>query len=170
MNLKRITFWLLLFLSLSTVASAQQATKADIQALEARLSNLEITVKEMETRLTIQIKELDNRLTNKIEELDKRLNNRIEELDKRLNIAMSILVGVVLTAIALPQVLGYLISRHERQELQRQLQDQRSETQQQIQDLGAEILNQRAETQQQIQNLRTEIRDQRAETQQQIQN
>ena len=34
MMLKRMLFWLLLFLSLSTVASAQQVTKADIQVLD----------------------------------------------------------------------------------------------------------------------------------------
>ena len=102
MNLKRITFWLLLFLSLSTVASAQQVTKADIQALETKVSNLETTANAIDKRLMgleIKVTEMETRLTNKIEELDKRLTNRIEELDKRLTIAMSILVGVVLTEI-----------------------------------------------------------------------
>ena len=62
MNRKRMTFWLLLFLLLSTIASAQQATKTDIQALETKVSNLEITVKEMDKRITAQIQAVHVRI------------------------------------------------------------------------------------------------------------
>jgi hypothetical protein len=44
MNLKRMTVWLFLLLALSTTASAQQATKADIQALEIRVSNTTLSI------------------------------------------------------------------------------------------------------------------------------
>jgi type II secretory pathway pseudopilin PulG len=52
-----------------------------------------------------------------------------------------VLIGVVLAAIALPQVLGYLQGRREREEFQKRIQDLRTE----IQDLG-----QRLERQQQV--------------------
>ena len=156
MNLKQISLWLLILLFISTAAaSAQQVTKEDIRALEQKMSNLETTVNAMDKRLIsleITVQEMDRRLTAQIQAV----HVRIDELDKRLNIAMSILVGVVLTAIALSQLLGYLIGRHERQELQQQLRDQRTEIQQQIQNL-------RTETQQQIQDLRAEMRELRAE-------
>ncbi len=118
MNLKRMTFWLLIILCLSTAASAQQATKADLQALELKLTN---QMNEMDKRLT--------RLEIKMEEMEKRLTIKIEELEKRLNISMNILIGVVLAAIALPQVLGYLQGRREREEFHQQIQDLRVEMQ-----------------------------------------
>jgi len=125
MNRKQISFWLLLFWVIPTIASAQQLTKADIQALakrvqmlEMKVSNLEITVKEMDKRMTAQIQAV---------------NARIDELDKHLATLINILVGVVLAAIALPQVLGYLQGRRERAELQKQIRElgQRLEHQQQ---------------------------------------
>ena len=154
MNRKRMTFWLLLFLLLSAVASAQQATKADIQALETKVSNLEITVKEMDKRITAQIQavhvridELDKRIAAqiqavhvRIDEMDKRLatqiqavNARIDELGKYIGTLINILIGVVLAAIALPQVLGYLQGRRERADIRKQIQNmgQRIERQQQ---------------------------------------
>ncbi|MBI1927433.1 hypothetical protein HYR99_24735 [Candidatus Poribacteria bacterium] len=159
MNLNRFTFCILLFLSLSTVASAQQATKADLQAVELKLTNqineldkrstgLEIKVEEMEKRLTIKIEELEKRLTPQIQAI----HVRIDELDKRLNISMSILIGVVLAAIAVPQVLGYLQGRREREEFHQQLQDLRAEIQHQTQDLRGEMrdLGERLERQQQV--------------------
>jgi predicted PurR-regulated permease PerM len=129
MNLKHISFWLILFLFFSIAASAQQATKADIQNLEVRVSNLEITVKEMDKRLTNKIEELDKRLTVQIQAV----NARIDELDKHISTIINILIGVVLAAIALPQVLGYLQGRRERKELQNQIQQlgERIEHQQQ---------------------------------------
>ncbi|MBI1927221.1 hypothetical protein HYR99_23640 [Candidatus Poribacteria bacterium] len=155
MNRKRTIFGVFLFLSLSTAVFAQQVTKADIQALET-------TVNAMDKRLiTLEIK---------VTEMETRLTNKIEELDKRLTLATSILVGIILTAIALPQVLGYLIGRRERQELQQYIRDQRAETQQQIQDLRIEIRDQRTETQQQIQELRAEMRASRTELRTEIQN
>ena len=130
MNLKYLTFWLLLFLSLSTVASAQQLTKADLQGLENRVQGLEIKVSNLEIK--------------------------VEEMDKRFTALMNILIGVILAAIALPQVLGYLQAKREREEFHKQLHDLRAETQQHIHDLRTEI-------QQQSQNLQTEIRDLRVE-------
>jgi len=136
MNRKQISFWLLLFWVIPTIASAQQLTKADIQALAKRVQMLEMKVSNLE----ITVKEMDKRLTNKIEELDKRMtaqiqavNARIDELDKHLATLINILVGVVLAAIALPQVLGYLQGRRERAELQKQIRElgQRLEHQQQ---------------------------------------
>jgi peptidoglycan hydrolase CwlO-like protein len=114
-----------LIMLLSAVgAAAQTATRGDIQALDARISNLETKVDEMDKRLTNQIEELDKRLTNRIEEMDKRLTNRIEELDKRLTAridmlfwAIGALIGVVLAVIALPQLLEFFQSRRDRVEL-----------------------------------------------------
>ena len=77
-----MTFWLFPFLLLSTVASAQQVTKADIQALEAKMTNLETTVREMDKRLTAQIQAVQTTMT----EMDKRLTNQIVELDRRLTV------------------------------------------------------------------------------------
>jgi len=126
MNFKSIFFGLFVFFFLSTTVSAQQATKADVQALEVRVSNLETTVKEMDKRLTaqfqavhIRIEELDKRLTAQIQAV----NARIDELDRHIGTLINILIGVVLAAIALPQVLGYLQGRRERKELQKQIQN-----------------------------------------------
>ena len=154
MHLKPITFsfWLLLFLSLSTVAFAQPATRADIQALdkrvqalEARLSNLETKldemdkrltnqIKELDNRVTIQIKELDNRMTIQIKELDNRMtiqiqavNTRIDELDRHISRLLNILIGVVLAAIALPQLLGFFQVRRERAEFLKQIEELRQQ-------------------------------------------
>ncbi|MFQ6044360.1 MAG: hypothetical protein ACE5PV_26205 [Candidatus Poribacteria bacterium] len=117
MNRKQITFWLVLFWVITTIASAQQATKSDIQVLEAKITSLETTVKEM-----------DKRLTNQIVELDKRLTNRIDELDKRLNFQISILlwaigglIAVVLAVIALPQLLGYFQEKRARADFQKEI-------------------------------------------------
>ena len=52
---------------------------------------------------------------------------------------MSALIGVVLAAIALPQVLGYLYARRERQEIQQLIQNSRVDMQQQVQDFRAEM-------------------------------
>ena len=141
MNLKRITFWLFLFLLLPIIASAQQLTKADIQALELKMIT---TITEMDKRLTKQIAELDKRLTSQIAELDKRLTsqmtglqttvtemdkrltNRIEELDKRLSSQINVLfwaigalIAVVLAVIALPQLLGYFQEKRARTDFQK---------------------------------------------------
>jgi type II secretory pathway pseudopilin PulG len=48
---------------------------------------------------------------------------------------MNILIGVVLAAIALPQVLGYLQGRREREEFHQQIQDLRAE----MRDLGERL-------------------------------
>ena len=117
MNRKHITFWLFFFLSLPIVSSAQQATQADIQALEKRVqsletkvSNLDTTVKEMDKRLAtqfqavnVQINGLDERLNVQINELDKRLTARIDLLFW----AIGVLIAIVLAVIALRQLLGY---------------------------------------------------------------
>jgi len=159
MNFKHISFWVILFLSFSIAASAQQATRADIlalekriQALEIRVSSLEITVKEMDKRLTNSIEELDKRLTNKIDEMDKRLttqiqavNARIDELDKHLSTIINILIGVVLAAIALPQVLGYLQGRRERKELQNQIQQLGERIEHQQREIFEKLIQQQQE-------------------------
>jgi len=150
MKLKHTALWLFILFSLVTTTSAQQATKADIQALEKRVQALETTVSTLETTvnamdkrligLEITVREMDTRLTIKIEELDKRLTNKIEELDKRLTAkidlllwAIGALIGIVLAVIALPQLLGYFQEKRGRGELQKQIQDltQRLERQQQ---------------------------------------
>jgi len=130
MDRKRLTFWLFLFLLLSPVASAQQATKADIQMLEVKITSLETTVREMDKRLTNQIEESDKRLTNQIEELDKRLTKYIEEMDKRLTTqisvlfwAMGTLIAIVLAVIALPQLLGYFQEKRARADFQKRFEE-----------------------------------------------
>jgi hypothetical protein len=50
MNLKRIRFWFLLFFSLSVTVSAQQATKADVEALATKVSSIEKTVNKIDQR------------------------------------------------------------------------------------------------------------------------
>jgi hypothetical protein len=87
-----------------------------------------------------------------MQEMDKRLTARIDVLFW----AMGTLIGVVLAAITLPQVLGFLQSKRERAEIQQQIRDQRAETQQQIQDLRVEI---RGEIQGYRAEMRQEIRD-----------
>ena len=117
MNRKLMIFGFFLFLLLSTVASAQQATRSDIQALESKITNLETTVREMDKRLTNQIVELDKRLTNQIVELDKRLSFQI----KMLFWAISTLIGLVLAVIVLPQLLGYFQEKRARTDFQKQI-------------------------------------------------
>ena len=110
MNLKRIISCLVTFFVLSAVASAQQATKADIQVLESKITSVDTKVTEMDRRLNVEIKavkttiiEMDKRLTNKIDGLDTHLASQINTLFW----AIGALIGVVLTVIALPQLLGY---------------------------------------------------------------
>ena len=132
MNRKRMTFWLLLFLLLPAVVSAQQATKADIQVLEAKIISLETAVREMDKRLTSQINGLDKRVTGlqiTVTEMDKRLTNHIGELDKRLTTqinvlfwAMGALIAVVLAVIAL-QLLGYFQEKQARADFQKRFEE-----------------------------------------------
>ena len=107
-----------------------------MSALEARVAKLEITVSNLEII---------------VRELDKRLTIQIDELEKHLTALMNILIGVVLAAIALPQVLGYLQGRREREDIQKQIQDlgQRLERQQQ------EILGKLSQQQQEIDDLKS---------------
>jgi peptidoglycan hydrolase CwlO-like protein len=156
MNLKCFTGGLFLLFIFTTMSLAQQATKADIQALELKLTT---KMTEMDTRLNNRIDEIDKRLisleikvdesnkrlTNKIEESDKRLTNKIEELDKRLTARIDILlwaigalIAVVLTVITVPQVLGYFQEKRGREELQKQidvLSQQVKKQQQELDDL-----------------------------------
>ena len=120
MHPKHTTFSLLFsLLPLSATASAQEpATKADLQALELKLTN---QMTEMGKRLTGQIAALNKRLTQQITELDSRLTKQIHELDRqiigldivvrkldkrlttRIDVlfwAMSALIGIVLAVIA----------------------------------------------------------------------
>jgi len=124
MNRKHIIFGLFLFIFLSPLAPAQQATKSDIQGLEAKINNLETTVREMDKRLAAQIQAVQVTML----EMDKRLSNRIEELDKRLSFQTNILlwtigtlIGIVLAVIVLPQVLGYFREKRARVEFQERI-------------------------------------------------
>jgi len=117
MNQKLMILGFFFFLWLSTVASAQQATRSDIQALESKITNLETTVREMDKRLTNQIVELDKRLTNQIVELDKRLSSQINTLFW----AIGALIGLVLAVIVLPQLLGYFQEKRARTDFQKQI-------------------------------------------------
>jgi predicted PurR-regulated permease PerM len=124
MNLKRTIFSLILFLLLPAVASAQQATKADIQVLKADMQVLLEKISSLDNKVT----EMDKRLTNQITEVDKRLTDRIDNLDKRLTARIDTLywvigglIGVVLTVIALPQVLGYFQERRTSADFERRI-------------------------------------------------
>jgi predicted PurR-regulated permease PerM len=146
MNLKHTIFSLILFLLLPAVASAQQATKADIQILLEKMNVLDNKVTEMDKRLTNQITEMDKQLTNQITETNARLTDRIDNLDKRLTAEIRAvqtttveldkrltsridtlywviggLIGVVLTVIALPQVFGYFQERRTRSDFERRI-------------------------------------------------
>ncbi|MFQ6039498.1 MAG: hypothetical protein ACE5PV_01475 [Candidatus Poribacteria bacterium] len=146
MNRKRITFWLFLFLSLPTLASAQQVTKADIQSLEAKITNLETTVREMDKRLAAQIQavqttmtEMDKRLTAQMQSMDKRLTTQMQSMDKRITTqmqsmdkrittqinvlfwAIGALIALILAVIALPQLLGYFQERRARTDFQKEI-------------------------------------------------
>ncbi|MCH8291692.1 hypothetical protein IH992_11410 [Candidatus Poribacteria bacterium] len=129
MNLKRMPFWFILFFSLSITASAQQATKADIEALATKVSSIEKTVNKIDQRLiTVEktVNDMDKRLISLeiiVKEMDKRITVRINVLFW----AMGTLIGVVLATITL-QVLGFLQSKRERAEIQQQIRDQRAET------------------------------------------
>jgi len=151
MNRKRITFWLLFFLSLPTLAPAQPVTKADIQLLEAKITNLETTVREMDKRLTAQIQtvqttvqttitEMDKRLTAQMQAMDKRLTAQMQAMDKRVTTQINVLfwaigalIAVVLAVIALPQLLGYFQEKRARTDFQEMIDElsQRVEQQQQ---------------------------------------
>ena len=146
-----LKFALILMMLLSaTVAFAQPATTADIQALETQVNEMDKRLIRLET----QVDEMDKRLTNKMEELDKRLAAQIQavqttiiEMDKRLTAridvlfwAIGTLIGIVLAVIVLPQVLGYFQEKRGREELQKQIQElsQRVERQQwEIEELKA---------------------------------
>jgi flagellar biosynthesis chaperone FliJ len=151
MNLKQMTFFLIPFLFLSTAVSAQQATKADIQVLEAKIASLDTKITEMDKRLTDRIDNLDKRLTAQIQavqttmvEMDNRLTSRIDTLFW----AIGALIGIILTVVALPQLLGYFQEKRARAEFEKKMeadfQTQQVNFQQQI-----EALKKRLEQQQQ---------------------
>ncbi len=136
MNLKRIISCLVTFFVLSAVASAQQATKADIQVLESKIISVDTKVTEMYRRLNVEIKavkttitEMDKRLTNKIDGLDTHLASQINTLFW----AIGALIGIVLTVIALPQLLGYFQEKRARADFEKRMTklEQRIEYQQQ---------------------------------------
>jgi peptidoglycan hydrolase CwlO-like protein len=153
---QRTLFWLFLLLFPSSIAFAQPATKADIQALELKLiekltetdKRLSSKIEDVDKRLSSKIEDVDKRLTGQIAELDKRmaqLQTKVDEMDKRLTAridllfwAMGSLIAVVLAVIALPQVLGYLQGKRERADLQKQidaLSQQVKQQQQEIEEL-----------------------------------
>jgi len=118
----------------STVVAAEPATKADIQALDAkvnemdkRLIRLETKVDEMDKRLVAQIQAIQIAVT----EMDKRLTARIDVLFW----AIGSLIGIVLAVIVLLQILGYFQDKRERENFQKQL----AELQQQFQQQQREI-------------------------------
>jgi len=111
----------LFLLCASTSSIAQQVPKADIQSLDAKLTKLQETVTGMDKRLTNQITESDKRLSNQIAEVEKRLSNQIATSDTFVKWAVSILILVVLTVIALPQIFGYLRDKKEREGLQKRV-------------------------------------------------
>ena len=138
---KSIVVFLILFCSVMP-AFGQQASKADIQSLDAKLTKLqeivtgmdkrltamderltvlEVKVTGMDKRLTTQITEMDRRLTNQIAEMDKRLSNQIASLYTFVRWAIGTLILVVLAVIALPQIFGYLRDKKEREELQKRV-------------------------------------------------
>ena len=120
MNRKLITFWLLFFLLLPTVAFAQQVTKAHLEVLTTKFSSLEMTVNKIDQRLTTvekTVNEVDKRLIRfetKVDEMDKRLTARIDLLFW----AIGALIAVVLAVIALPQLLGYFQEKRARADFQ----------------------------------------------------
>ncbi|MBM3240947.1 hypothetical protein FJZ31_32090 [Candidatus Poribacteria bacterium] len=92
--------------------------------MEAKITNVETTVREMDKRLTAQIQAVQVTML----ELDKRLSNRIKELDNRLSFQTNILlwtigtlIGIVLAVIVLPQVLGYFQEKRARVEFQKRI-------------------------------------------------
>lgn len=98
----------------------------------------------MDKRLTAQIQavqttmsEMDKRLTNEIDELDNRLTSRIDTLFW----AIGALIGIILTVIALPQLLGFFQEKRARAEFEKKME---ANFQGQI-----EALKQRLERQQQ---------------------
>ena len=79
---------------------------------------------------------------------------KIEELDKHLGTSINILIGVVLIAIALPQILGYL-ERRERKELQKELQNQIHQLGERIERQQREIFEKLIQQQQEIETLKS---------------
>jgi len=138
MNLKRITFWLLLFGMLPNIASAQQATKADIQALELKMIT---TITEMDKRLTSQIADLDKRLTvlqTTVTEMDKRLTAQIQAVQTTINVlfwAIGALITLVLAVITLPQLLGYFQEKRARIDFQKEIDELKRRLEQQQQEI-----------------------------------
>jgi predicted PurR-regulated permease PerM len=122
--MKRFLVVFLVLICISFSAIAEPLTKEDIQSLEANMTKLQETVTDMDKRLTrleVIVTEMDKRLSNQITEMDKRLSNQIAALDTFVKWAISVLVLVVLTVIALPQVFGYLRDKKEREALQKRV-------------------------------------------------
>jgi len=122
--------------------SAQQATKADIQALELKMIT---TLTEMDKRLTSQIADLDKQLTalqTTVTEMDKRLTNKISEMDKRVTTQINVLfwaigalIALVLAVIALPQLLGYFQEKKARSDFQQEIDELKRRLEQQQQEI-----------------------------------
>ncbi|HIE25839.1 TPA: hypothetical protein EYP66_00965 [Candidatus Poribacteria bacterium] len=142
MNRKQIIFWIFLFLLPPMGVSAQQATKADIQALELKMIT---TLTEMDKRLTSQIADLDKQLTalqTTVTEMDKRLTNKISEMDKRVTTQINVLfwaigalIALVLAVIALPQLLGYFQEKKARSDFQQEIDELKRRLEQQQQEI-----------------------------------
>jgi predicted nucleic acid-binding Zn-ribbon protein len=138
MNLKQMPFWVFLFLLFPTLVSAQQATKADIQALELKMIT---TITEMDKRLTNQIADLDKRLTvlqTTVTEMDKRLTAQIQAIQTTINVlfwAIGALIALVLAVITLPQLLGYFQEKRAHIDFQKEIDELKQRLEQQQQEI-----------------------------------
>ena len=122
--MKRLLIMCLLFHLIGCMVQAQQLTKADLQSIDAKLTKLTDVVTDMDKRLVsleTKVGEMDKRLTTQITEVDKRLTNQIAALDSYVRWAIGTLILVVLAVIVVPQILGYLRDKREREDLQKRV-------------------------------------------------
>jgi len=138
--MKKLVLVFLLLLCASISAVAQQVTKSDFQSLDAKLTKLQETVTGIDKRLTaleVTVTQMNTRFTEKITETEKRLSNQISALDTFVKWAVSILILVVLTVIALPQIFGYLRDKKEREKLEERVE----QLEQEIAQLKTQIIS-----------------------------
>lgn len=111
--MKKSLVILLIIFSISVSAVAQQATKADIQSLDTKITKLQEKVNDMDKRLvSVEVA---------VKEMDKRLSVQIASLYTFVRWAIGTLILVVLAVIALPQIFGYLRDKKEREEVQKKV-------------------------------------------------
>ena len=78
MNLRNVVLWFFLILTLATTADAEPATKADLQALELKLTK---QMTDLEKRIDKRFTEQDNQ----IHELETRINKRFTEQGEHIH-------------------------------------------------------------------------------------